>query len=115
MQHSEYAYPTGILMNDPTRSNDVAVIDADSILITSCLLDHRGSIILDGYELRRLRLCKLMSQQELANHCQRRRYIVSLPTIKRAELGARVRFRVARELARCFDVPVLQIIRATPA
>ncbi len=102
-------------MNDSTRSNDVAAIDAHNILITSCLLNHRGSITLDRNELRRLRLCELMSQQELANHCQRRRYIVSLPTIKRAELGARVRFRVARELARCFDVPVLQIIRATPA
>lgn len=103
-------------MNDSTRSNDGAAIDADNILITSCLLNHRGSITLDRNELRRLRLRKLMmSQQELANHCQRRRYIVSLPTIKRAESGARVRFRVARELARCFDVPVLQIVRATPA
>ena len=102
-------------MNDSTRSNDVAAIDTDNILITTCLLNQRGSIFLDGNELRRLRLCWLMSQQELANHCQRRRYIVSLPTIKRAESGARVRFRVARELARCFDVPVLQIVRATPA
>lgn len=103
-------------MNDSNRSNDVAAIDADNILITSYLLNHRGSITLDRNELRRLRLCTLMmSQQELANHCQRRRYIVSLPTIKRAESGARVRFRVARELARCFDVPVLQIIRATSA
>ena len=115
MQHVYYAYSKGILMNDSTRSNDVAAIDADNILITTCLLNQRGSIFLDGNELRRLRLCKLMSQQELANHCQRRRYIVSLPTIKRAESGARVRFRVARELARCFDVPVLQIVRATPA
>jgi hypothetical protein len=100
-------------MNDLNRSTDVAAIDAANARIASCLL-NRGSIFLDGDELRRLRLCRLMSQQELANHCQRHRFVVSLPTIKRAELGARVRFRIARELARCFDVPVLQIIRATP-
>jgi DNA-binding XRE family transcriptional regulator len=100
-------------MNDLNRSNDVAAIDAANVLIASCLL-NRGSIFLDGNELRRLRLCRLMSQRELADHCEIRRFRVSIATIKRAELGTRARYRVARELARCFDVPVLQIVRATP-
>jgi DNA-binding XRE family transcriptional regulator len=101
-------------MNDSTRSNDVAAIDAADGLIASCLLNH-GSIALDGNELRRLRHCKLMSQQELADDCERRHVRVALATIKRAESGTRVRFRVARELARCFEVPVLQIVSGTSA
>ena len=98
-------------MNDSFRSNNGAAIDAD--IVTSRLFRH-GSISLDCNELRRLRHSRLMSQQELANHCELRRYRISIATIKRAESGRRVRFRVARELARCFDVPVLQIVRATP-
>lgn len=101
-------------MNDSIRSNDVATIDAADVFISYCS-QNQGSVLLDGAELRRLRHTRLMSQQELADHCEDRRYRVSLPTIKRAELGRRVRFRVARELARCFDVPVLQILRAIPA
>jgi DNA-binding XRE family transcriptional regulator len=101
-------------MNDSTRSNDVAAIDAADGLIASCLPNH-GSITLDGNELRRLRHSRLMSQQELADHCERRHVRVSIATIKRAESGARVRFRVARELARCFEVPVLQIVLCASA
>ncbi|GAA4797171.1 helix-turn-helix transcriptional regulator [Lysobacter hankyongensis] len=101
-------------MNDSTRPNDAASIDAADRFIAKNA-PKPGSVLLDGAELRRLRHARLMSQQELADHCEDRRYRVSLPTIKRAELGRRVRFRVARELARCFDVPVLQILRAIPA
>jgi hypothetical protein len=100
-------------MNDSTRSNDVAAIDAaDAFIVHN--VPNRGSVLLDGAELRRLRQSRLMSQQELADHCENRRYRVSIATIKRAESGHRVRFRVARELARCFDVPVLQILSAVP-
>ncbi|MBP6749676.1 MAG: hypothetical protein KA144_08555 [Xanthomonadaceae bacterium] len=51
-----------------------------------------------------------MSQQDLADDCWRRNIRVSLPTIKRAERGRAVRFRIARELARCFEVPVVRLI-----
>lgn len=101
-------------MNDSTRPNDAASIDAADRFIAKTV-PKPGSVLLDGAELRRLRQSRLMSQQELADHCEDRRYRVSLATIKRAELGRRVRFRVARELARCFDVPVLQILHAIPA
>lgn len=72
---------------------------------------NRGRIVLDGAALRRLRHGRLMSQQDLAEDCWRRNIRVSLPTIKRAELGRAVRFRIARELARCFDIPVAHIVR----
>lgn len=73
---------------------------------------HRGHVMLDSALLRQLRQAKLMSQQDLADDCWRRNIQLSLTTIKRAEGGRAVRFRIAREFARCFDVLVTQIVRA---
>lgn len=70
----------------------------------------RGCIVLDCVALRRLRNARLMTQQDLADHCWRRNIRISIATIKRAELGFQVRYRIARELARCFDVPLISII-----
>ena len=72
---------------------------------------HKGWIPLDGNLLRRLRLSRYMSQQDLANDCWHRGIQVSIATIKRAECGHPVRFRIARELARCFEVPVERLVR----
>lgn len=72
---------------------------------------QRGHVLLDSAQLRQLRQGRLMSQQDLANDCWRRNIPLSLTTIKRAELGRPVRFRIAREFARCLDVPVTQIVR----
>jgi transcriptional regulator with XRE-family HTH domain len=71
----------------------------------------KGWIHLDGDILRRLRLSRYMSQQDLANDCRHRDIRVSIATIKRAECGHPVRFRIARELSRCFGVPVEQLLR----
>jgi hypothetical protein len=73
---------------------------------------HRGHVLLDNALLRQLRQARCMSQQDLADDCWRRNIPLSLTTIKRAELGRAVRFRIAREFARCFDVLVTQIVRA---
>lgn len=72
---------------------------------------HRGQVLLDSALLRRLRQDRLMSQQDLADDCWRRNIQLSLTTIKRAEAGRAVRFRIAREFARCFDVQVTRILR----
>lgn len=72
---------------------------------------QRGHVLLDSALLRRLRQDKLMSQQDLADDCWRRNIQLSLTTIKRAEAGRAVRFRIAREFARCFDVAVTRIVR----
>lgn len=72
---------------------------------------HRGHVLLDSALLRRLRQGRLMSQQDLADDCWRRNIQLSLTTIKRAEAGRAVRFRIAREFARCFDVQVTRILR----
>jgi hypothetical protein len=80
---------------------------AESLLATM----RKGWIQLDGDILRRLRLSRYMSQQDLANDCWHRDIRVSIATIKRAECGHPVRFRIARELARCFGVPVEQLLR----
>jgi DNA-binding XRE family transcriptional regulator len=85
----------------------------DEDFIAHCLLKG-GRIKLDDASLRQLRHARLMSQQDLADDCWRRNIRVSLPTIKRAESGHAVRFRIARELARCFDVPIARIIRTPP-
>lgn len=72
---------------------------------------HLGHVVLDAALLRRLRQARLMSQQDLADDCWRRNIQLSLTTIKRAEAGRPVRFRIAREFARSFDVPVTQLLR----
>lgn len=72
---------------------------------------RKGWIQLDGDILRRLRLSRYMSQQDLANDCWHRDIRVSIATIKRAECGHPVRFRIARELARCFGVQVEHLLR----
>jgi len=73
----------------------------------TCL--QRGHVLLDGELLRRLRQARMFSQQDLADECWRRNIRLSLTTIKRAESGRAVRFRIAREFARCFDLPVERI------
>lgn len=82
-------------------------VGAESLLATM----RKGWIQLDGEILRRLRLSRYMSQQDLANDCWHRGIQVSIATIKRAECGHPVRFRIARELARCFEVPVEHLVR----
>lgn len=72
---------------------------------------QRGHVMLDSAFLRQLRQARCMSQQDLADDCWRRNIPLSLTTIKRVELGRAVRFRIAREFARCFDVPVTRIVR----
>lgn len=69
-----------------------------------------GRLRLHAATLRRLRNARLLSQQDLADDCWRRNIRVSIATIKRAESGHAVRFRIARELARCFDVPVDRLL-----
>lgn len=71
---------------------------------------HRGQVMLDNNLLRDLRQARLMSQQDLADDCWRRNIQVSIATIKRAEAGRAVRYRIARELARYFDLPQTQIL-----
>lgn len=85
---------------------------ADAAHITAAERLHRGHVLLDSALLRQLRQAKCMSQQDLADDCWRRNIPLSLTTIKRAELGRAVRFRIAREFARCFDVLVTRIVRA---
>lgn len=68
-----------------------------------------GRVRLDASLLRRLRQARFMSQQDLADDCWRRNIQLSLSTIKRAEGGRAVRFRIAREFARCFDVSTVRI------
>jgi ribosome-binding protein aMBF1 (putative translation factor) len=96
------AHPSSVQVPDraPARSGG----DADA-------LQPQGRIVLDCDRLRRLRQDRLMSQQDLANDCWRRNIRVSIATIKRAESGRAVRFRIARELARCFEVPVAMLVR----
>lgn len=72
---------------------------------------HHGRVLLDKTALRTLRQSRLLSQQDLADDCWRRNIRVSIATIKRAESGRAVRYRIARELARCFEVPVANIMR----
>ena len=117
----------GTDMNDASNAFDTANDYADASFIETSADDtgrsphanapgsiaelmQGGRIALDGARLRVLRHSRLLSQQDLADDCWRRNIRVSIATIKRAESGSAVRFRIARELARCFDVPVMQII-----
>ena len=90
-----------------------AAMPADAAIAVDTIASGslKGRVILDTLELRQLRQVRLMSQQDLADDCWRRNIRVSIATIKRAESGRAVRFRIARELARCFDVPVMRLVR----
>lgn len=111
-------YPVADTELDSTSALALALSDdGDTVLAvdrTKPLLD-RGQVVLDRDLLRRLRQSRLLSQQDLADDCWRRNIRVSIATIKRAESGRAVRFRIAHELARCFDVPVMRIVRTPPA
>lgn len=73
---------------------------------------RHGSIQLDAARLRHLRRTRLLSQRDLADEFGRRDIQVSIATIKRAEAGQAVRYRVAREIARYFDLPASELAHA---
>jgi DNA-binding XRE family transcriptional regulator len=70
-----------------------------------------GRVFLVTDVLKDLRNERMQSQEEMANACLDGRFRVSIATIKRAETGRAVVYRVARELARYFDVPVWKIVK----
>lgn len=75
---------------------------------------RHSHVLLDRTWLRNLRHTRLMSQQELADDCWQRNIQLSLTTIKRAELGRPVRFRIAREFARYFGIALTDLIQVGP-
>lgn len=70
-----------------------------------------GRVFLVTEILKDLRSEKLQSQEEMAFACSDMKIRVSIASIKRAETGKPVIYRVARELARYFEVPVQTLIR----
>lgn len=73
-----------------------------------------GRVFLASQILKDLRNDKLQSQEEMAFACVDQKIRVSIASIKRAETGKPVIYRVARELARYFNVPVQHLIRTEP-
>ncbi len=69
-----------------------------------------GRVFLVSSVLKNLRQSRLQSQEEMAEACAEGRFRVSIASIKRAETGKPVLYRIARELARYFDVPVEYIV-----
>lgn len=72
----------------------------------------QGRVLLDASVLKQLRHSRQLSQEELANECAVRHFRVSISSIKRAETGKPVLFRIARELARFYDVPADRLVCA---
>lgn len=66
---------------------------------------RKGSVVMNAARLRQLRESRLLSQQDLCEAIFDRNLQVSIATIKRAETGHAVRFRIVRALAHYFDVP----------
>lgn len=66
---------------------------------------RKGSVVINANRLRRLRESRLLSQQDLSEAIFDRNLQVSIATIKRAETGHAVRFRIVRALAKYFEVP----------
>lgn len=93
-------------------SSRVHLADAPSVMEASI---QRGRVHLNVQVLKSLRAARLQSQDDMATACIEGRFRVSIASIKRAETGKPVMFRVARELARYFDVPVKLIILPTMA
>lgn len=74
--------------------------------------NRRGSICLNAARLRQLRGALMLSQRDLADEFGRRDIQVSIATLKRAETGQAVRYRIARELARYFELPASELLHA---
>lgn len=68
--------------------------------------NKKGSVLLDAGVLRALRESRMLSQQEMADLFDLRNIRIAVATIKRAETGHAVRYRIAREFARFFGVAV---------
>ena len=103
---------------DPTRDGPRGLqLTAPIILSPSSartVAQLPGRVCLDADRLRLLRQARLMSQQDLANDFSLRNIQISIATIKRAEAGHPVRYRIVRELARYFDQNADQIVRSHP-
>lgn len=70
-----------------------------------------GKVRMNAATLRGLREARYLSQQEMVDDFERRNFRVSIATIKRAETGHDVRFRICRELARYFGVSFDDLLR----
>jgi transcriptional regulator with XRE-family HTH domain len=84
------------------------VTTTDIGVLASSLM--QGRVLLDADVLKQLRHSRQLSQDELANECSIGHFRVSISSIKRAETGKPVLFRIARELARFFNVPAQRLI-----
>ena len=71
----------------------------------------KGAVLLDAGVLRDLRESRMLSQEEMANLFEVRNIRISIATIKRAETWHPVRYRIAREFARFFGVPVETLLK----
>lgn len=71
----------------------------------------KGAVLLNADVLRELRESRMLSQQEMANLFEVRNVRISVATIKRAETWHDVRYRIAREFARFFGVPVEALLK----
>lgn len=93
-----------------TQASDTALVSDEPASLA--FSETPGRVQVDADLLREMRRARLLSQQDLADECWRRNIRVSIATIKRAESGRAVRFRIVRELARCFDVPPMRMVRS---
>lgn len=71
----------------------------------------KGAVLLNADVLRQLRELRMLSQEEMANLFEVRNIRISIATIKRAETWHPVRYRIAREFARFFGVPVETLLK----
>ena len=71
----------------------------------------KGAVLLNADVLRELRESRMLSQEEMANLFEVRNIRISIATIKRAETWHPVRYRIAREFARFFGVPVETLLK----
>ncbi|MEQ1514051.1 MAG: helix-turn-helix transcriptional regulator [Lysobacteraceae bacterium] len=71
----------------------------------------KGAVLLNADVLRQLRELRMLSQEEMANLFEVRNVRISIATIKRAETWHPVRYRIAREFARFFGVPVETLLK----
>jgi transcriptional regulator with XRE-family HTH domain len=69
-----------------------------------------GRLTLNSSLLKQLRQGRHLSQEEMADLCAEQQLQISLSSIKRAETGSPVRYRIARELAHFFQVSVQALL-----
>jgi DNA-binding XRE family transcriptional regulator len=109
--HLAWPVPDGSTAADPLPTHTLSPLPSATPPPGDGNPKKKGAVLLDADVLRELRESRMLSQEEMANLFEVRNIRISIATIKRAETWHPTRYRIAREFARYFGVPVEMLLK----